>query len=283
MLRVLATNSRRRRLPGVSPAMSLLIAGALVIVLPLVALVLMSFKSLTDMSAHPLSLPHPWLFSNYSTAWSQGNLGQYLLNSLFISVVAVVLIVVLSSGAAYVVARFNFRGNTSIYMLFIAGLALPVQLIAVPVFVIMHRLGLVNSLWSVVIVYVASGMSFSVFLLVNYFRTIPTELEEAARIEGAGHLQIYAQIAMPLARPGITTVALFNFVSAWNGLFFPLILLQTQNKFPVTVGVLSFIGEYEANWNYVLPALVIVSIPTLLVFAFGSRHFVRGLTAGALK
>ncbi len=274
---------RGRRLPTRLPALSLLTVGALLIILPLLAMVLMSFKSLTDMSAHPLSVPRHWFFSNYSTAWSQGHLGQYLVNSLFISCVAVVLLVFLSSGAAYVIARFTFRGNTSLYMLFIAGLALPVQLIAVPVFVIMRRLGLVDSLWSVVLVYVAAGMSFSVFLLVNYFRTIPVELEEAARMEGAGHFQIYAQIAMPLARPGITTVALFNFVSAWNGLFFPLILLHTQSKFPVTVGVLSFIGQYEASWNYVLPALVIVSLPTLLVFALGSRHFVRGLTAGALK
>jgi len=118
---------------------------------------------------------------------------------------------------------------------------------------------------------------------VNFFRTIPVEMEEAARIEGANALQIYAYIMVPLVRPALTTVGLFNFVSSWNALFFPLIFLNDKNQGTVTVGILSFVGQYSTQWNLLLPALVIVILPTVLVFMFASRQFIRGLTAGAVR
>jgi raffinose/stachyose/melibiose transport system permease protein len=235
------------------------------------------------MGTSPVGLPQDWLFSNYSTAWSQGDLGQYLLNSVIVGVVSVFFVLLLSSLTAYVLARFEFPGNTFIYLLFLAGLALPVQLIAVPLFIIMKDLNLLNTLLSVILVYIASGMSFSVFLLVNFFRTIPVDLEEAARIEGANSLEIYALIMLPLLRPALTTVGLFNFVSSWNALFFPLIFLNDKSQMTVTVGVLSFVGQYSTQWNLLLPALVIVILPTVIIFIIASRQFIRGLTAGAVR
>jgi len=261
----------------------ILTLGALIMLFPLINMVLLSFKSTSDIAAHPIALPQSWQFSNYSTAWSDGNLGQYLINSAVVSVVSVLCVLLLSSLAAYVLARFEFRGNTLVYMLFLAGLALPIQLIAVPLFIIMKDLNLINNLLSVILVYIASGMSFSVFLLVNFFRTIPVEMEEAARIEGANSLQIYAYIMVPLVRPALTTVGLFNFVSSWNALFFPLIFLNDKNQGTVTVGILSFVGQYSTQWNLLLPALVIVILPTVLVFMFASHQFIRGLTAGAVR
>ena len=280
----MATLSRRRSgSRGPVFAHVVLILGVLLILLPLTNLVLMSFMSLQDMAASPIGLPPTWHFSNYADAWNQGNLGQYLINSGIVAVASVAGTLLFASLAAYVLARFRFRGNTAIYLLFLAGYALPIQLIAVPLFVMMVNLNLINNLISVILVYIAGSMPFSIFLLVNYFRTLPKELEEAARIEGANELQIYAYIDMPLARPALTTVALFNFVGAWNGLFFPLILLADNSKMTVTVGVLSFIGQYEAQWNLILPALIIIMIPTLLVFALASGQFIRGLTAGSIK
>lgn len=257
--------------------------GGLVMVLPLVNMLLLSFKSMGEMGTNPLGWPATWQFSNYEDAWSQGDLGQYLVNSVLVSGGAVVGVLLLSSLAAYALARFRFRGNTFIYMLFLAGLALPIQLIAIPLFVIMKNLDLLNTLRSLVLVYVAGGMSFSVFLLVNYFRTIPVEMEEAARCEGCNVLQIYAYIMLPLVRPALTTVGLFTFVSAWNALFFPLILLSDQQKMTVAVGVLSFQGEYGTQWNLLLAGLVIVTAPTMVVYIFASRQFIRGLTAGGVR
>jgi len=278
-------SSRRRRPPAWGQAVIYLIltVGAIIMILPLVNMVPMSFKSMSEMGSSPIGIPQNWQTDNYTTAWQEGNLGQYLLNSGIVSVASVFFVMLLSSLVAYVLARFEFRGNTMIYMLFLAGLALPIQLIAVPLFIIMKNMNLLNNLLSVILVYVASGMSFSVFLLVNFFRTIPVDLEEAARIEGANVMQIYALIMLPLVRPALTSVGLFNFVSAWNALFFPLIFLSAKSQMTVTVGVLSFVGQYSTQWNLLLPALVIVILPTVVVFSLASRQFIRGLTAGAVR
>lgn len=265
------------------PAYLVLSLGALAMLVPLLNIVLTSFKSLPDMAQNPIGLPQQWLLSNYNQAWQEGDLGRYLLNSTIVAGCTVFLVLLLSSLTAFVLARYEWRGATFVYLLFLAGLALPIQLIGVPVFVVMTHLGLINNLLSVILVYAAAGMSMSVFLLVNFFRTIPVEMEESARIEGARALQIYAYIALPVMRPALTTVGLINFVGAWNALFFPLILLNDKQQMTVTVGVLSFIGQYNAQWNLLLPALVIVMLPTVVVFSLASRQFVRGLTAGAVR
>jgi raffinose/stachyose/melibiose transport system permease protein len=274
---------RRVPIPAQVIVYAMLGSGAFVMLFPLLNMVGMSLKTMGEMASSPISFPQSWQWSNYATAWQEGSLGRYLINSTIVSAASVFFVALFSSMAAYVLARFEFRGNTLIYLLFLAGLALPIPLIAVPLFIIMKNFNLINNLLSVILVYVASGMSFSVFLLVNFFRTIPVELEEAARIEGANSFQIYASIMVPLVRPALTTVALFSFVGSWNGLFFPLIFLSDKSQMTVTVGVLSFVGQYGTQWNLLLPALVIVILPTVIVFSLASRQFIRGLTAGALR
>ncbi|MCL6454312.1 MAG: carbohydrate ABC transporter permease [Alicyclobacillus sp.] len=261
----------------------ILIIAALVALYPLVDVVLMSFKDLPGIVSSPFSLPTSWHFDNYTTAWSQGNLLLYLVNTAIVSVVAVVVIVFFSSLAAYVIARFDFRGNQVIYLTFLAGLALPIQMIAVPLFILMKQIGLVGNLLSVILIYAASGLSFSVFLLVNFIRSVPKDLEEAATLDGASYFQIYWHVILPLIRPSLSTTALLNFLTAWNGFFFPLILLTNPNRMTVAVGVLSFVGQYSTQWNLLLPALVIVMLPTIIVFALASRQFIRNMTAGAVK
>ncbi len=232
---------------------------------------------------HPFSLPSTWHFQNYVDAWTQGNLFTYLVNTAIVSVVSVFIIILFSSMAAYIIARFEFRGNQFIYLGFLAGLALPIQMIAVPMFILMKQFGLLDNLLSVILVYSASGLSFSVFLLVNFIRAVPKDLEEAAFLDGAGYFKTFILVILPLVRPALSTVALLNFVSAWNGFFFPLILLQNPQHLTVAVGVLSFVGQYATQWNLLLPALVIVMVPTILVFFFASKQFIRNMTAGAVK
>jgi ABC-type glycerol-3-phosphate transport system permease component len=274
---------RRASIPAQVIVYTILSMGAFAMLFPLLNMVGMSLKTMGEMASSPISFPQSWQWSNYATAWQEGSLGRYLINSTIVSAASVFFVAFFSSMAAYVLARFAFRGNTLIYLLFLAGLALPIPLIAVPLFIIMKNFNLINNLLSVILVYVASGMSFSVFLLVTFFRTIPVELEEAARIEGANSFQIYVYIMVPLVRPALTTVALFNFVGSWNGLFFPLIFLSDKSQMTVTVGVLSFVGQYGTQWNLLLPALVIVILPTVIVFSLASRQFIRGLTAGAVR
>lgn len=261
----------------------LLIICALVILLPLLDLLSLSFKDLPGIIGQPFALPKVFQWSNYVNAWVEGSIGTFLLNTAIVAVVSVAVIIAFSSMAAYVIARFEFRGNQFIYLAFLAGLALPIQMIAVPMFILMRQLNLLDNLLSVILVYSASGLSFSVFLLVNFIRSIPKDLEEAAMLDGASHVQSFYHVILPLIRPSLTAVALLNFVSAWNGFFFPLILLSDPNQMTVAVGVLSFVGQYATQWNLLLPALVMVMLPTIVVFIVASRQFVRNMTAGALK
>ncbi|MFB5189481.1 carbohydrate ABC transporter permease [Alicyclobacillus fastidiosus] len=256
---------------------------AVIALYPLIDMLLMSFKDLPGIIAQPFSWPTSWHLENYVNAWGEGNLLSYLINTAIVSVVSVTVITFFSSMAAYVIARFNFKGNQIIYLTFLAGLALPIQMIAVPLFILMKQMYLIDNLLSVILIYSASGLSFSVFLLVNFIRSVPKDLEEAAFIDGAGYLQTYWHVILPLIRPSLSTTALLNFISAWNGFFFPLILLTNPNRMTVAVGVLSFVGQYSTQWNLLLPALVIVMLPTIIVFVFASRQFIRNMTAGAVK
>lgn len=264
-------------------AYAILVVWALVVLGPLIDMLLLSFKDLSGIISNPLGLPTQWNISNYAQAWIQGDLLTYLVNTAIVSVVSVAAILFLSSMAAYAIARFQFPGNQLVYLFFLSGLALPIQMIAVPLFILMRDLGLVDNVASVILIYASSGMSFSVFLLVNFIRHVPQDLEEAALLDGASYFQIYWRIILPLIRPSLGTVGLLNFISAWNGFFFPLILLSNPDQMTVAVGVLSFVGQYATQWNLLLPALVIVTLPTVIVFIIVSQQFIRNMTAGAIK
>lgn len=276
--------TRRKRFTG-STAVQYVIAclwGAIVL-FPLLDLLVLSVKTLPEIVSHPFQWPTHIHWSNYVVAWTQGDIGRLLLNTAVVAIGSVVVVVSLSSAAAYVLGRFAFRGNQAIYLMFLSGLALPIQLLAVPLFVLIRQLGLLDNPLSLVLVYGSSGLSFSVFLLTSFVRSVPKELEEAAFMEGATPFQVYLRVVMPIMRPVLATVALFNFVGAWNGFFFPLVLLTSPARMTVSVGVLSFVGVYSTQWNYLVPALIMVMLPMVLVFSLASRQFIRGLTAGALK
>ena len=260
-----------------------LILFAAIVIFPLANMILLSFKSLGGIVGHPLSWPTHWHLANYGHAWQEGNLLAYLVNTAVVAIIAVTAITFLSSMAAYGIARFRFRGNQFIYLFFLAGLALPIQMIAVPLFILMRQLNLLDHLASVTIVYIASGLSFSVFLLVNFIRNVPRDLEEAALVDGAHPWQIYWHVVLPLVRPSLSVVAILNFIAAWNNFFFPLILLTNPSRMTVAVGVMSFVGQYATQWNLLLPALVIVTLPTMAAFIIVSRQFIRNMMAGAIK
>lgn len=279
---------RRRAAPGgVRPGgwipYVILVGYGLIVLVPLLMLVLLSIKSLAGIVQHPLQVPSSIQWSNYANAWTKGRLGRYILNTAWMSVASVAIVVVAGSLAAFALGRYKFRGNQVIYIAFIAGLAFPIQMLAVPLYSLMNAMRVIDNPFSLVIVYGSTGLAFSVFLLTGFARSLPKEFDEAAVVEGATPFYIYRRIAFPLMRPIIATVALFNFVSAWNGFFFPLILITSRSQMTVTVGVLSFVGQYQTEWNYLIPALIITMLPPILVFVAASRQFVRGLTAGGLK
>lgn len=262
----------------------LLLSYAAVVVYPLLIMMVSSLKTTAEIFESPLGLvPDTLRWANYLDAWNQANFGIYFRNSIFVGVVAVVLILFFGSMSAYVLARFSFPGNRVIYLLFLAGFMIPVRLAIVPLFIMMRDLRLLDTLWSLILVYVASGMPFTIFLLVNFFRHIPRDLEDAAVLDGAGPFQVYYQIMLPLVRPALATVGLFHFLNVWNDFFFPLIFIRSEELRTVPLGVSTFFGEYTNDWALLFAALSISIVPVIVVYLLASKQFISGLTAGAIK
>lgn len=250
---------------------------------PFFLMIVSSFKETGDIFTDPFGLPSNPSFEAYRTAWDIGNFSSYFWNSVFVTVTSVAIILLVGSMAAYPIGRYEFRGRGFLYVYFLSGLMLPIKLGIVPLFFLMTSLGLYDTRLSLILVYAASGVPFTVFILAAFFRTLPRELEEAAKIDGAGEFRIYWQIMVPLIRPALATVAIFNFIQFWNDFFFPLILIQTDELRTIPVGLTNFFGTYQNDWALIFAGLTIASLPLILLFLVASKQIIRGLTAGATK
>ena len=250
---------------------------------PLLVMVISGFKSTREIFLNPFALPAKLSFANYAAAWQKANFSLYFTNSVVIALVSIVSLIFLSSMAAYVLARYNFPGRRLVYLFVLLGLVLPARLAIIPIFLLIRSLGLNDTRIGLILIYSATGFSFATFLLVNFFQSIPTDLEDAARIDGAGNFRIYWQVNLPLLRPALATVTVFSFVNIWNDFFFPLILINTNSRKTIPLGVQSFFGEYSIQWDLLFAALNIAVIPIIIFFIILSRQFIEGLTEGAIK
>ena len=231
----------------------------------------------------PFSLPESYSFENYVTIWVDKGFGRYFLNSLLFTGCAMVFVVLLGSMAAYGIARYKFRGNTLLYMLFLSGIMLPLKAAVIPLFQIVKSLGLMDNPFSVILVFIAMGLPSTVFILSGFMRTIPGELEQAARIDGCSDLRIYSQIVMPITAPSIALATIYNAVPIWNDFFFPLVFIQSDKFKTLPVGLSSFIGQHSTKWDLLFTGLSIAIVPMLLLYLFMSKYFIKGMTAGAIK
>ncbi len=264
-------------------AQLLLLAYAAVVLYPFLVALLSSLKPLGEIYSSPFGLPQRVQFGNYAQAWRQATFAVYFRNSVIVTGAAVTLLLFLASMAAYVLARYRFRGGVFISLLFLAGLTLPQRLAIVPLFVLMRDLHLLDSLVGLVLVYTAGGLPFAIFLMTSFFRTIPSEIEDAARIDGCTPFQAYWRVMVPLIRPALATVGIFNFVSVWNDFFFPLIFIRSAGLRTIPLGLSLFFGEYSIQWHLLFAALMIAMVPTIVVFLLFSRQFIQGVMAGALR
>jgi raffinose/stachyose/melibiose transport system permease protein len=246
-------------------------------------MILSSFKSTREIFLKPFNLPAVWRWQNYVSAWQRADFATYFKNSILVTAASIAAILLVSSMAAYVLARFEFKGRRYVYLYLIAGLALPTRLAIIPIFLIIRSLKLLDSLPGLVLVYTAGGVAFSIFLLVNFFKRLPRDIEDSAKIDGAGPFRIYWQIDLPLLKPALVTVAMFNFIDVWNDFFFPLILLSSRTKKTIPLGLQAFFGEYTIEWDALFAALNITILPVLIVFLILSKQFIAGMTEGALK
>ncbi|WNC16192.1 carbohydrate ABC transporter permease [Brevibacillus brevis] len=255
----------------------------LVALYPIVLMIASSFKTNMEIFSNPLSLPSSFSFETYKKLWETVPFADFLWNSIFVSGVSVLLITVFSALAAFYLARFSFKWSGLLYFFFLIGLMIPIKLGIVPLFLLMKSLGLLGTLWSLILVYTASGIPIAVFILTGFFRTLPVELEEAARIDGCSHFQVFWRVLLPLIRPALATVVIINFISAWNDFFFPLIFIQKETLKTIPVGMMMLFGEYETDWSLLFAGLTLSALPMIVVFLLASRQFMEGLTAGAVK
>jgi ABC-type glycerol-3-phosphate transport system permease component len=261
-----------------------LIAGGLIWVYPFLWTLGSSLKSPSGFFDEGLNvIPKEFEWSNYVNAWNEASFGQYFFNTVFISVCTVVLTLMFTSMAGYVLARRSFPGKKIIIGLIALTLFLPQGYTIIPVFDIIQRLGLLNTLWAIILVQTAGGMIFSTFLFMGYFTTMNHELEDAARVDGAGFNQLFWRVMFPLSGPMLATVALFTFIGSWNSFFVPLVFTLAQpNLRTLAVGMYAFIGLNSTNWTYLCAGSVITLAPIMLVFVLLQRYFVNGI-AGAVK
>jgi N-acetylglucosamine transport system permease protein len=261
----------------------------LIVVFPMLWSVMTSFKTDQEIFFSPWALPKVMMFENFARAWVKARMGPYLINTLLIILPALFLTLLTSSMAAYVLARFQFRGRTFITYLFLLGMIFPIFLALVPLYFVMQKLALLDTFPGLILVYVAFSLSFTIFFLTNFFRTLPKELGEAATIDGANQYDIFFRVYLPLAQPGLLTMGIFNFLGQWNQYILPNTLMITNND-DVTHYVLSqglyYLQSqqfYQNDWSGLFAAVTIVMVPTLVVYLIFHDRIEKGMTAGAVK
>ena len=225
---------------------------------------------------------------NYAHAWREAHFGEYFLNSVVVTGASVALIVALGAMAAYALARFTHSVGRVVFGLFLAGLTLPAQLAIVPLFFELRALGLLNSRVGLVLVYTANGLPFAIFILAGFFRSLPRSLYEAAIVDGCGEFTAFWRVLLPLARPGLVTVAIFQFIGVWREYFYAFMLVSGDTRgsartLPLGLANLSITAEYRTEYGMLFAGIVLVTLPILLVYVSLQRQIVRGIAAGALK
>lgn len=261
----------------------LLIVYAAVVLIPMFIVVTNTMRPTREIYREPIGLPSTINFDSYVIAWGEANFSLYFVNSMVITVSSVTLATAAASLAGYILGRYDFRGSRFFSSFFVAGLTLPFRLAIVPLFLLLNSLGLIDNRIGLILVYAATGIPFSVFILSAFFRQLPQELSEAARIDGANEFVIFSRVMLPLVRPALATVAIFQFVPLWNDFFFPLILLRSTDKWTLPVGMTRFFGEFQTDWSTLFAGLVITTLPLVVLFLSATEQIISGLTAGVRK
>jgi alpha-1,4-digalacturonate transport system permease protein len=249
---------------------------------PVTWFVLSSFKDITDLSARPPKIfPTQWAFENYTEAFKMYNYSRYFMNSVFVTTLATILTLIINSMAAFAFAKYNFRGRDGLFVLTLAMIMIPLQVILIPMYLVVANLGLVNTYWGLIIP--AAATPTGVFILRQYMLTIPDELIEAARIDGAGEFRIFARIVLPLCRPALAVVAIFSILWRWNDFLWPLLIAQKEELYTLPVALALLNGQLVVPYNIVLAMSVMSIIPVLFMFVFMQRQIIQGIAQSGVK
>lgn len=250
---------------------------------PLLWAFLSSFKTYSEINSSALTLPSAFRLDNYRSAFQYAPIAKYFLNSVIIVGCSVLVTVILVAMCAYVISRFEFRLKLIIVLLISASLMLPAQAISQPLFTIFQKLGIFDTKLGLVIVYSAMGIPMSFFVMVSYYKTIPTALEESAYIDGASFLQTFLRVILPLAKPGLVTIAMLQFINIWNEFYFALMLTSGDRARTVPIALNYYMGTFANNYSALFAAVVLTVLPTILLFILLQKQVMESLTAGAVK
>jgi ABC-type glycerol-3-phosphate transport system permease component len=277
--------ANRRSQRGFQIAILLILClGTIIAMAPMAYMISTAFKPNAYVPEFPPTfIPRNPTLDNFDTALSSRNFGQAFINSLGVAVATSALVTALTAMMAYSFARFEFPGKSLLYYTVLAMMMVPTMMLIIPQFIVAKRLGLLNNLPGLVLVYTAGAMAFNMFLLRGFFETLPRELEESALIDGANHFVIFIRIMVPLAKPALSTVAVFSFLGAWDEYIWALTVLTDLEKRTLPIAIANFRGQHASDWGLVFAASLTAVVPTLLIFIFFQRYFVKGITAGALK
>lgn len=257
----------------------------LVIAVPLYISVMGGLKSVGQLRAEPVALPHPYNWNQYADMLT-GKLGSFwpeLANSLIVGLGTVAVVLVVGTFAGYALARLRFRLNRLFYGYFQLGLLFPLAVAILPLYLQLRSLHLLDTRVGVILPQAAFGLAMMIMLLRGFFKGIPDELEEAASIDGYGPFGFLFRIVVPLSTPILATVSVLTLVSSWNNFFTPLLVLNSQRRFTLPMGVMDFMGEHAADWNMILAFLTLAMVPAVLLYIFCQKYIVAGLAAGAVK
>ena len=264
---------------------TVLIGWAVTVIFPMIWMIYSSFKTDQELFFSPWAAPVELQWDNFARAWTKAHVGDYLLNTLIVVVPALLLTLIISAMAAYVLARFEFVGRRFLFYMFLSGMLFPVFLVLVPLFNLVNQLKMLNTFHDLIIVYIAYSLPFTIFFLTGFFKTLPTEIEESAIMDGANPYQVFFKVMLPMASPGLISMGIFNFLGMWNQYVLPLVLISDESKYMLSQGLafMLFKQFYENDWSALFAALTIIMVPTLIVYITFQKQIQDGITTGALK
>ncbi|NPV85791.1 MAG: carbohydrate ABC transporter permease [Anaerolineae bacterium] len=274
----------RSRISRVVVLYVLLSLVVLIYSLPLIGVLLTSFKTTEEIAREGLwRLPHALRLTNFSHAWMEGNGKRYIVNSFLVTIPATFISIAFGVLTGYVFNKLPFKGSNLLFILIIAGMFFPPQIVLIPLFRFFNAVRLYDTLWPMIIVHIAFGIPICTLIMRNFFATIPTAIREAAIVDGASELQILLKIMLPLSLPALAVLATLQFTWIWNDFLWPIIFTQSDKWKTIMVGLIALKGQYSVAYGVQGAMAIIASVPTLIIFVFFQRYFIRGLTLGAVK
>ena len=262
---------------------AVLVINAIMVLLPVFFLFNSSLRDTGSFAANPIELARKPAWSNFTQVWAGGEFPVFLKNSLIVTLGSLVVILICALGAGFILGRYQFKGNSLIYGFVLTGMLVPAKLAILPLFIQLKWMHLIDTHFGLILVYASGALPAAIFIMAGFFRSLPADIDNAARIDGASEFQLLRIVLAPLVRPGLAIVAIYSAIPIWNDFFLPLVFLQSPEKKTIMQGLTVFFGEYSSQWGVLFAGLTMAALPLIILYLLLSEQFIKGLTAGAVK